>query len=49
MYTGIGGYGFSGDGGPATAATFGYPERVMVDSTGIVYVSDSGMDLSILL
>jgi len=37
---GDGGQGFSGDGGPATAATFLDPEDVVVDAFGNLYISD---------
>ena len=37
---GLPGYGYSGDGGPATAAHFYYPEGVAVDGPGNVYVCD---------
>lgn len=33
---------FSGDGGPATNATMSYPLAVAVDSTGNVFIADSG-------
>ncbi|MBW2630983.1 MAG: hypothetical protein JRC90_04325 [Deltaproteobacteria bacterium] len=39
---GTGGYGYSGDGGPATEAALKYPERVTVDSSGNLYIADSG-------
>ena len=39
-YAGTGTTGFSGDGGPATAAEFGFPSGVQVDSSGVVYVAD---------
>jgi trimeric autotransporter adhesin len=44
IYTiaGDGGFGgFSGDGGPATAAAFNYPGGVAVDATGNVLISDT--------
>jgi RHS repeat-associated protein len=34
--------GFSGDGGPATAAQLGYPARVAVDAAGNLFISDAG-------
>ena len=37
---GTGGFGFSGDGGPATAADFDGSVDVAVDSAGILYVAD---------
>ena len=37
---GNGSSGFSGDGGPATAATLAVPERVAVDSAGNLFVAD---------
>jgi len=41
---GTGAAGFSGDGGPATSATFNTPLGVAVDSVGNVYVSDQQND-----
>ncbi len=36
------GSGFSGDGGPSTAASLYYPEDVAVDALGNLYIADSG-------
>jgi hypothetical protein len=38
---GSGGYGFSGNGGAATSATMRSPERVAVDISGNVYITDA--------
>lgn len=38
---GTGAMGFSGDGGPATAATFSYPNHVSIDACDNVYVSEA--------
>jgi hypothetical protein len=39
---GNGGFGFSGDGGPANIAVLNYPSRVAVDAGGNLYIADSG-------
>lgn len=35
-------YGYSGDGGLATAAQMGFPSGLCVDATGAIYVADAG-------
>ncbi len=37
---GVGGFGFSGDGGPATAAMLGFPEGIAFDASGNLYLAD---------
>ena len=40
-FAGTGAFGYSGDGGPATKATFAAPVAVAVDAAGNIYISDS--------
>lgn len=39
-FAGTGGFGFSGDGGPATKAEFGYPASIGLDAMGNLYIPD---------
>jgi sugar lactone lactonase YvrE len=41
---GTGGFGFSGDGGPAVGAQLSIPEGVAIDSHGNLYIADTGND-----
>ena len=41
---GFGPYGYSGDGGPARAAQLSYPYGLALDSTGNLYIMDTGND-----
>ena len=42
VIAGIGEFGFSGDGGPATGAKFNQPYGVALDSVGNLFIADSG-------
>ena len=39
---GNGAAGYSGDGGPATLARLNTPQRIAIDSTGSIYIADTG-------
>lgn len=41
-YAGTGTYGSTGDGGPATQATFGFPGSLALDRAGNLYLTDRG-------
>jgi uncharacterized repeat protein (TIGR01451 family) len=41
-YAGTGAVGFSGDTGPATQATLGFPEGIGTDANGNLFIADSG-------
>ncbi len=42
IYAGNGGFGYTGDGGPAASATLSHPSSVAVDPAGNLYISDPG-------
>ena len=44
-FAGNGLAGFSGDGGPATAATIAFPLGVAVDNSGVILIADSNNDI----
>ena len=41
LVAGTGAFNYTGDGGPATAATFRFPSGITVDTSGNIYVSDN--------
>jgi sugar lactone lactonase YvrE len=42
LIAGNGSWGYTGDGGPATAAQFNQPDAVAVDNAGNIYICDNG-------
>ncbi len=46
-YAGTGGYGDTGDGGPAIAAQLQDPSGLAMDRDGVLYVSSDGIDASV--
>ncbi len=45
LYAGTGVYGYTGDGGPATAATLAYPRGLALDGAGNLYIADSSNEV----